>query len=394
MLVDLPGLAGLPFGTDQSGSKPLEVEDPATDLQELKGAGGEQAMSPQDPFVRRYTGLIGAEYPIDMLLINWGDGFLSGRFAYQQTGIAIEIQGEMSLDETVELQGYVKDQAIDKFTFSYTDLDQIKGQWEGLKNKKQLDFELTAVPPSPQTKAWGGNWYLNGTWDGGQLLIGDVRDTAFYFALTVLRNGHNGVVDGEAQITGDSAVFESMMEMGFDDEACNLHFFLRDTSIYLQQRSSTSSCGFGMRAYAEGIYDNKSLILKPELPFGTEKAVFVDASQHEAFKSWIGEEEYLKIAWNMQTHEAKAYHNPQEGIQGQLSEGMVLGLLTTNEAIVLHDGDRAFWAATIDSEGEEAAEFVIRYYTNQKAWARKLPKAFEYWRQSFPSYQVLYLYKE
>lgn len=368
-----------------SDTKATEVLAPPSTLTSF----GTQPTSPQDPLIRRYTGNIGDTRSISMQLVNWGDGFLSGRLFDAEGHLIDLVQGEMNLDETVELQLIKEGKVIEEFRFPYTDLDQIRGTWRKGSSGPTKDFSLQAVLPSAdQPQSWSGTWFLNGIWDGGELLIGDVRDTAFYFALSILRNTHSGVLDGEARISGDSAIYHRPVDFAFDEDSCALYFFLKEDHIELDQRSSPSSCGFGMRAYANGRYDNKPIELQPELSYGDSSATFQDKTQHDAFKAWIGEANYLQVAGNMQVTDPQDYRNAKEGIDGRVVEGVVMGLFTFNEAIILHDFNKGFWVATIDSENEE--ELLIRYFTNQPDWKKRLPQAFEKWRQSFPDYPVIY----
>ncbi len=365
---------------------PTELEEPNAKLLQSFGT---QATSPQEGFIRRYTGSIGDQRKVDLQLVNWGDGFLSGRLFDAQGRLVDQLQGEMNLDETVELQLLKEGKVAEEFRFAYTDLNVIRGKWNKGNRTASQDFELIAVNPTEDgPQPWSGTWYLNGIWDGGELLIGDVRDTAFYFALSIQRNTHSGILDGEAQIVGDSAIYNRPVDFAFDEDSCALYFFLKEDHLVLDQRTSPSSCGFGMRAYAGGRYDNKSIDLQPELDYGDSTAIFQDQTQHDAFKAWIGEENYLQIAGNMQVTDPQDYRNSKEGIDGRVIEGVVMGLFTSNEAIILHDFNKGFWVATIDTEDSE--EYRIRYFTNQPNWKKRMPQVFKKWHQSFPDYPVSY----
>lgn len=385
-------LLGLSYYSCQSDSSQNTTSVPTEETSEElpSDSGGQRPLSPQDPFVQKYTGTIGDKYPIEMLLTHWGDGFLTGYFFYTKTQNKIELQGEMNLDETVTLQAYLDDQTLDRFVFSFATIEKITGDWFLPKKNQQEKFTLSAVP-SLAKERWSGSWYLNGIWDGGQLMIGDVKDTSFYFALSVVRNSHIGEVEGEAKIVGDSAVFERVLDFGFgeEEEPCSLTFIRNDNTINVDQRSSNLACGFGMRAFATGTYENQLKDIEPQLTFG-DNAVFVSAQQHDDFMTWIGKEHYLNIAGNMQVVETRIYESEKENIQGFVSEGLVLGLYTTNEAIIMHDGNDAYWAATIDLENSGSpGQPVILYFTNQEQWKDQLPAAFERWRGSFADYPIV-----
>ncbi len=378
-------------GTDSTTNKPEESKSTALAPAIKDFAGGEKAMSPQDPFVKRYKGILGKEVALEMQLTNWGDGFLAGYYWLDKEALPMDIHGEMQLNETVTLETSSKGEKMDgKFVFSFTDLKEISGLWSDQANPQGLAFQLKEVPLKANDK-WSGQWHLNGIWEGGTLLIGDLRDTAFHFALSFVRNGHVGEIDGEALLVTDTtAIFNQVLDyFEGDEEVCLMNFTLRKNQIEIFQKSDNFACGFGMRAYASGYYDNQLIKEDPTLSFG-DQGIFVDAAQHDEFKSWIGEKMYHEIAFNMHAVEQLDLHSEEEKLKGKLSKGLVMGMLTSYEAIILHDGKSAFWTATIAFLDGENNTPVIRYFTNQADWKKKLPKAFDEWRAAFSEYKVIF----
>ena len=369
-----------------------EVAIPGDSLATGLRSYGEQLTSVKDPFVRRFSGRRSDGELEDWLLINWGDGYLSGHRLEEKGEWQYELQGELALDESVLLRVYDgEEERPERYQFQLDNLDTIRGEWRASEEAVAVGFQILARSGSgAEPPNWSGTWHYNSIWDAGTLVIGDVRDSSFYFALSVVRFTHSGEIDGRARIQGDSAIYHARVYDAYSDEACVLHFQLLEDRIELQQRSSTSACGFGMRAYASGSYDNRVIEAEAQLSFGDESRAFLDAAQHDAFQSWLGKENYAKVAENMQMSESQAYQSPQEGLNGILTEGLVMGLFTTDEAILLHDRRGGFWAATIDPLDSEAGTYQVLYFTNQQPWKQKLPQAFERWRQSFPEYPIVF----
>jgi len=56
-----------------------------------------------DGFLKVFHGNLGNGKEIDMPLVNWGDGFLNGRYWYIGTSTNIELNGEMLDSATFEL---------------------------------------------------------------------------------------------------------------------------------------------------------------------------------------------------------------------------------------------------------------------------------------------------
>ena len=371
---------------DADRSKPSEISKAINDFE-----GGAKAISPQDPFVKKYKGFIGKEEAIEMQLTNWGDGFLAGYYWSVKEGKRIDIHGEMQLNEVVTLEVSVDGKRTGaKFVFPFTDLKEISGQWFDSTHPDAQPFDLQEVPAKDNDK-WSGQWHLNGIWEGGTLLIGDLSDTTFHFALSFVKNGHVGEIDGDALLLTDTtAVFNKVLDyFEGDEELCLMNFTLRKKQIEIFQKSDNFACGFGMRAYASGYYDNQLIKENPALSFG-DQGIFVSAEQHDKFKSWIGEKVYLDIAFNMHYTKHSELNSEEENLKGKLSKGMVMGMLTSHEAIILHDGDSAFWTATIAFLDGENNTPVIRYFTNQAEWKKKLPKAFDEWREAFSDYEIVF----
>jgi hypothetical protein len=74
------------------------------------------------------------------------------------------------------------------------------------------------------------------------------------------------------------------------------------------------------------------------------------------------------------------------GIKG--TSGHVRGLFNSMEAIVLYRPDGKMWAAVIDTEDQ-----TVKYFTNDPAYAGKLLKTIDKWREGFADKKVLFMSK-
>ena len=330
-------------------------------------------------FIKTYRGQIGDEPPISFTLINFAEGNLIGWYSYDKVGERIDLQGESKLDETFYLYESGEEGTTGKFKGSVENLGRLEGQWQNRDGSEVLDFVLEEVEQG-EHGGWVGVWHLNDVWDGGTLLIGNVNleEKRLDFALNFVRNTHLGAIQGTAAIKNQRAVFSQQI-LG-NEEQCELVFMLKADHIELEQNSSPWACGFGMRAYAGGRYDNQFIDIQPELAYGpNEDAHFNTQAQHEAFKVLTGEQYYELFAFNMQHYEKTELEQPKEGILTYEVKGWIYGMMQTNKAIILFDENNQLWAATQDFVDDDP---VIRYFTNTKSGEDAIPAAIMEWRKT------------
>lgn len=336
-------------------------------------------------FLKTYTGTIDGKHAINLVLTNWGDGFVSGYYAYQKSGKRIELSGEMLDSNRFQLIEMVNGKETGVFSGVLGNPSRIGGFWSDAAKRKKLPFEILETEPATDSIGWAGNWHLNEVWDGGTLLIGNVKPSSFDFALTIVRSSHNGTIEGTAKRQGKRAEFKLK---DFEDEPCYLTFERQGDLLLVDQKSSSFACGFGARAYATGQYERKWVVKKATLKVGAgDDAVFPDKATHDAFKTFIGSALYEEFAFNMQYLE-KEPPNPKDDVQATMVKGAVAGLHSLNEAIILYDQQGKFWAATIGLAGDELP--VVNYFSNDETWKNKLPAAIEAWREGFKEYQVVF----
>ncbi len=340
------------------------------------------------PFIQTYEGFINGKLPIVINLTNWGNNSLSGSYFYKKVGTKIELFGEFSSATAFEIKEYVEGAHTGTFKGAFDGITKMKGYWINPKNNKQYPFEATVKTSNSDVSGWAGAWYLNDVWDGGTLIIGNVRKDSFSFALSVFRGGHMGEIEGLAHRKGNKASFKNM-EFNFgaeEKEACALIFELKGNHIQIEQVSSGMACGFGMRAYASGRFDDHEIEMKATLSFGDKEAhVFETQQQHDGFKKLLSEDMYELFAFNMQGFERRD-QEAADGFRANVVVGAAIGMYMTNEAIIMYDNAGKYWAATLDFDKDNNG--LVRYFTNDNLSKNKLPATIEAWRERFQDYAL------
>ncbi len=343
----------------------------------------EVVTTPDPYFLKKYHGKIDGKTDIEMVLVNWGDGFLSGRYWYTAKKKPIELSGELNpANKNCEIVEFVNGTEGAKFTGNFLSPDSLGGTWASKDGKRKLPFYLSFSPSANDEANWSGNWHLNQVWDNGFLLIGNVTLDSFDFALTVVRGSHVGTLEGRAGRKGSKAIFK---QKTYEDEPCELRFECFGDYVLVEQPSSNLACGFGARAYAAGRFERKKLIRKTTLTVGIrDDDTFLTQTTHDAFRRLVGDKQYELFAFNMEVKERTTNN------QGQIVvTGAVPGLFTTNEAIIIYDQSNKIWAATLDFK-EGSDEPFVHYFTNDAGSKNKLPPDIESWREGFKGYKVVF----
>jgi len=340
----------------------------------------------QDPFLKRYEGVIDGELEFEMVLANSGYGHLQGWYQYTKIGKRISLTGEVDLDESITLEEFTEEQTTGKFVGNNgSGISEIKGKWLSATDNRALDFEMSEVKSSDDDAGWTGCWYLNDVWDGGTLLIGNVMEDSMDFSLSIVRNGHIGELMGRASRKGDKGRYK--MTMPGEEEPCELIFIHRQSYVQIEQKSSPWACQFGMRAYAGGHYDAEAKVLEATIPFGDE-AFFKTKARHDAFKEWVGQEIYSMFAFNMQHSDLE---EKEDGSQRTLN-GWVYGLGNSNKSILVQRANGALYAAT--PEYRDGEQSLIHYFSSTAQTLDTMITPIKIWSEAFDNYKVIYHYPD
>ncbi len=350
-------------------------------------------IAPTDAFIKKYTGTIGDKFPIELVLINWSNGNLGGYYFYtdqiktdkkeNKKPQRIELSGELNLDETFIIDEFAGDDFTGKFTGSLSELSTIKGNWSNADSSRSMNYTLTETPIEDQT-GWTGAWYRNEAQSPGMLILGNKTDKTIDFGLEVFNGGHSGLLEGTANLNGGIATFKNTI---FDDiETCFLVFQKKDSLVLIDQKSSNWACGFGMRAHANGKYENYYSPKEAELAYGKENSIFKTKEQRTLFIQLVGDR-YEDFAFNMQDI-INFPKSEKDDFEATAFAGNVIGLASTNEAIIMKNGKGLFWAAVILYD-ELTDQFQVKYFTNDQKRKEAIPQTIEDWRKSFSEYEVV-----
>ncbi len=360
-----------------------QPSQPAIDSLALEDELEEKA--PGTYFLKRYDGTLDGKLPISMVLINWGDGFMSGRYWQQGTSKIFSLSGELSDSLSFKIAETVKFKETGTFEGTLDDPSHLSGTWFNPKRSKKMAFDLREIPAS-DTLGWTGNWHLSEVWDEGLLLIGNVTADSFDFALSIFRSSHVGTLEGRAKFN-DSKAFYNLKD--FEDEPCKLNFELNKDLIVVSQGSSNFACGFGARANADGKYEKKNWLKKAKLAYGnSDDAIFPNQPLHDSFKALVGKNAYAVFAYNMQLID-KSKNEAPEKIKATVAKGFISGMVGSNEAVIMYDGQGKIYAATIDFD-KTNNESLVRYFTNDPLYRNRLPLTIEEWREGFKNYRLVF----
>jgi hypothetical protein len=336
------------------------------------------------PFLMKYQGYLTDQMPVELVLINWGDGFMSGRYSRQGENKQYALAGELSSNLTFKVTSYDGQLETGILSGVLTDTDTLRGLFTSLPSQDRQAFELlSSRPEDPVLSAWQGNWHLDEIWDHGVLMIGNASADSLDFALTFARNSHTGTIEGRAALSGNKAFFS---KAEFEVQPCQLMFHLAaGKHIVLEQSSSNFECGFGAGAFAGGIYMRQKTNRKATLPVGTsESSVFPTKELHDRFSALTGESLYASFAFNMRQVALKKTAGDRT-----LVSGSVPGLERSNEAIIMFDKNGTIWAATLFQE-EGNPNISLLYVTNDSAAPKRIPPDFQFWMEGFADYPIVY----
>lgn len=345
-------------------------------------------VAPTDAFIKKYKGKIDNQYPIEFVLMNWSNGALGGYYSYIKDGKPqkkIELSGELQLNETFVLDEYSNDNFSGKFMGSLSELTTISGTWSNADSSQSMTFLLHEIP-SMDNSGWSGAWYRNSAYSPGMLILGNVTEKTIDFGLEVFNGGHSGVLEGTANLNGGIATFKNSM---FDEEEfCDLVFQKKENQIRIIQNSNNWACGFGMRAHADGKYDNHLAPEKLELSFGKKYSVFPNQKLRDNFKATVGKANYESYAFNFQSI-SKVAKDESDKMEASVFIGSVAGLATSNEAIIMRNDKGDFWAATIIYDAMQD-RFKVKYHTNVAKHKEKMPATIEKWMDGFPEFELVF----
>lgn len=333
----------------------------------------------KEPFLRKYMATDKDGNSIELTLINWTDGYLSGRWFEKNQEIA-EVYGEKLTDSTFDLRLLAEGVAQEQIMHG-TFLDSVQFELRTDGNNEEAVSLLFVEVSSEARSPWEGNWYFDEIWDKGVLMIGNVRRDSFDFALQFLKKGSLGNLDAEAWYSGNLGRYASD-KYGFG--VCRLRFELLGDSVEVIQESDSFACGFGVKARADGVYYRHKPDKKPVLSVGDgPDAVFPNESLDAQFRQLVGED-YERFAYNF-----KEVRKAQEGMV-TIAYGTVPEWYEGENAIIAYDQTCVLWAAVVVDDDEGEGGEIWFYDAGGGVYNGKFPPAFEEWRAGMEHYRVVF----
>ncbi|MEL6926971.1 MAG: hypothetical protein AAFO94_23230, partial [Bacteroidota bacterium] len=201
----------------------------------------------------------------------------------------------------LEIDEFINYEQTGTFVGKIVANNQITGRWSSsVDSTRSYDFNLKERTNLTSRPEWEGVWHRNELYSPGTLVIGDSDQNGFYFALSITNNGHSGVIDGRTTYSDSLGIATYQSNEYIQDDPCRLAFRMQQSSIIVEQDGPSFSCGFGMRAYASGTYDDEVEEQRARIEYGTDESTFPTQNLHDRFREMVGSEAYEIIAFNMQ----------------------------------------------------------------------------------------------
>ena len=315
---------------------------------------------------------------------------ISGSYFYEKDKTPISLKGTMDGSGHFEIQEFDaqgkvtgtfrgKDTSIFEKRFWPHVGEGLEGDWTKPGSDKKLPFALQVDPVYHHGKSsgWAGEWnYTKSTqFDSSSITIGNEQPGSFDFTMGGGSGAHPCQLEGTAQISGTKASWTD------SETGCKVTITLKAGKLALKTTEQCNGfCGMGAQFY-NGEYRHGP-VKRKEMDL-VDLGVLKKAQQKE-LQRLSGKDYHLFVNSFQLTSEEEDLDGM--GIKG--TSGAVRGLFTYMEAIVLYRPDGKIWAAAIDSEDD-----TVKYFTNDPAYAGKLPKTIDKWRERFADKKVLFMSK-
>ena len=342
-------------------------------------------------FIKRYVGFLGKgdSIPLDLLLVNWGNGRLSGHTYYPNHSGVLKFEGKLAHDGTFELIEERYEERNASFSGRFHSSDSLSGTWWNIDSSLTMSFDYKEYVSPFDYDLWTGAWHLNDPWDTATLIIGGVTERKLQFAMNIYINGYREEFFGTADIRENRAVMD-MELFRIYHENCRIVFYRRGREIFLDQESFPFLCGLGPNCWTNGIYSDVYTGKEARIDFIGQDSVFADSATYEAFYKMVGPENLRKFAYNMERLEQHKAKDAEGNNYGILWKGRVRGFDEEKKGIIVYDTLKNIWAATTTPPDTFLGEVKVHYFTNNQQWKRKIPFVIENWMKDFYDYSVVY----
>jgi len=342
-------------------------------------------------FIKRYTGYLGTSdsIPLELLMVNWGNGRLSGQTYYSQHYGLLQFEGQLNEDQTFELKEKRHDKHNATFIGQFYGTDSIQGTWWNIDSTMHQPFNYAIRNPTEDYDGWTGAWHLNDPWDTSTLIIGGVTAQKLQFAMTIYINGYREMLYGTADIREQRAVFDLEIFPIFR-ENCKIVLYRKGREIYLDQESFPFLCDLEPNCWTSGHYEDIYLGKKARMDFIGQDSVFADSMVYQRFVNLVGPDFQNQFAYNMERLEYHKVYEESDQIFGTLWKGRVRGFHLEKEGFIMYDTLGHMWAATTTPPDYFKGPMQVHYFTNTKKWKNRMPTILKEWVDRFYACTVLY----
>jgi hypothetical protein len=235
---------------------------------------------------------------------------------------------------------------------------------------------------------WAGTWRWNSRYAPASIRIKMLSSTRFHFKIDTLNGANMGEISGIARVKRNKAYFDDRegRKKGIQTSGCRLLFINKGKSIQLIEALEECRGYHGNAAYfsREDYVKGSPPLLEKNF---VDREVFPDPAIDGKFKALVGAKDYEHF---MNDFHLVHDEEKDEELNARVFTGCVRGICPWESAVIMFDDKGRFWAA-LNILFDEPDTGEVHYYTNDPAWADKLPAAIEKWHEgSMPEIPVIY----
>jgi hypothetical protein len=209
----------------------------------------------------------------------------------------------------------------------------------------------------------------------GDLTINNVSEKDFSFIINSNNGSNIGTIEGKA-------IIKDAYNSIYQEDECNLTFKITNDSIIQVNEGGNCNKGIGV-SYSGNYTKNNSESLTEEKHPLVKKEVLPNISMEEQFKA-LTSTEYNRF---IETFEDIIEQDNSDKFEATCFTGMIPGLGTINEGIIMYTKDGKIWAGIINDN-------KIKYFTNQQEFSNQMPETLKVWYERLNDKELIYMNKK
>ncbi|GAB3912331.1 hypothetical protein [Mucilaginibacter boryungensis] len=247
---------------------------------------------------------------------------------------------------------------------------------------KHAIVKANNISSSTDHSLWVGNWERREFQEGAGIEIKSIEGDSLVFSADAQSGGHTGQIEGKAFINGNTAIYVDK-----DIKGASFIMKLQGDSVIQAEEKFGEGIGFG----GIGVGFGGRFVNLKYLPKEGKKETLVSIKilneQQDAIFRKLVDTSYDHFVESTQLTEDRTRDKDLDpDLHATVFASGVRGLYTFMENIIMIDKENTIWAAVLNGE-------KVYYFTNNKAYAEKLPNTIEEWRSRFKDYPVVYMSK-